>query len=153
MYKIKSETAMSTYTWTHIKPIQYRMRPREKRKATTFRWMEYLKKHPIYLFTNRERLSFLCVVNTIHINIIKSSLIYMCLYIYTYIWRESWREKPFCWRVWNWHVKKKNQFYFYDAFNILYLYLFCLQKVISYTKSLYNIFSKRVFYNLQNCHA
>ena len=48
---------------------------------------------------------------------------------------------------------EKNQFYFYDAFNILYLYLFCLQKVISYTKSLYNIASKRVFYNLQNCHA
>lgn len=46
--------------------------------------MEYLKKHPIYLFTNRERLSFLCVVNTIHINIIKSSLIYMCLYIHIY---------------------------------------------------------------------
>ena len=49
--------------------------------------------------------------------------------------------------------KEKNQYYFYDAFNILYLYLFCLQKVISYTKSLYNISSKRVFYNLQNCHA
>ena len=152
MYKIKSETAMSTHTWTHIKPIQYRMGPREKRKATTFRWMEYLKKHPIYLFTNRERLSFLCVVNTIHINIIKSSLIYMCLYIYIYTKGELKRKtilltslKLACTEIY--------QFYFYDAFNILYLYLFCLQKVISYTKSLCNIFSKRVFYNLQNCHA